>query len=124
VDVDCGNHRLLLVRTRACAWTLGAPEDRFLAAGWQESTRQPDRAEPTSQNATPDRLAGQLQQIYSLVMASESGWLVLVVDDDADHLLMLEALLEAAGYGVVTAASCAEGRAVLMSRRIDALVAN
>ena len=57
-------------------------------------------------------------------MASESGSLVLVVDDDVDHLLMLEALLEAAGYAVVTAASCAEGRALLMSRRIDALVAD
>lgn len=57
-------------------------------------------------------------------MASESGWLVLVVDDDADHLLMLEALLEATGYAVITATSCAEGRALLMSRRIDALVAD
>jgi DNA-binding response OmpR family regulator len=57
-------------------------------------------------------------------MASESGWLVLVVDDDADHLLMLEALLEAGGYSVITATSCAEGRAHLMSRRIDALVAD
>ena len=57
-------------------------------------------------------------------MASESGRLVLVVDDDADHLLMLEALLESAGYAVITATSCAEGRALLMSRRVDALVAD
>jgi len=53
-----------------------------------------------------------------------SGSLVLVVDDDTDHLLMLEALLEAAGYSVITATSCAEGRALLMDRDVDALVAD
>jgi DNA-binding response OmpR family regulator len=53
-----------------------------------------------------------------------SGSLVLVVDDDSDHLLMLEALLEAAGYSVITATSCAEGRALLMERDVDALVAD
>lgn len=53
-----------------------------------------------------------------------SGWVVLVVDDDSDHLLMLEALLEAGGYTVLTATSCAEGRAVLMDRDVDALVAD
>jgi DNA-binding response OmpR family regulator len=50
--------------------------------------------------------------------------LVLVVDDDEDHLLMLEALLEASGYEVVTAASCADGRHLLEERSIDALVAD
>jgi len=49
---------------------------------------------------------------------------VLVVDDDRDHLLMLEAVLGAVGYEVVTAASRAEGRAVLEHRHIDALVAD
>lgn len=49
---------------------------------------------------------------------------VLVVDDDRDHLLMLEAVLNAVGYEVVTASSRAEGRAVLEHRRIDALVAD
>jgi DNA-binding response OmpR family regulator len=49
---------------------------------------------------------------------------VLVVDDDRDHLLMLEAVLDAAGYDVTTASSCAEGRAILESRAIDALVSD
>jgi DNA-binding response OmpR family regulator len=50
--------------------------------------------------------------------------LVLVVDDDRDHLLMLETLLDAVGYDVVTAASCAAGRALLQERSIDALIAD
>lgn len=50
--------------------------------------------------------------------------LVLVVDDDEDHLLMLEALLEAVGYDVVTAGSCAAGRKVLHERPVDALLAD
>jgi CheY-like chemotaxis protein len=54
----------------------------------------------------------------------EARPLVLVVDDDEDHLLMLEALLEGAGYGVVTAASCAAGRKVLLERTIDALLSD
>jgi DNA-binding response OmpR family regulator len=49
---------------------------------------------------------------------------VLVVDDDRDHLLMLEAVLDATGYDVVTASSCAEGRAILESRAVDALVSD
>jgi DNA-binding response OmpR family regulator len=49
---------------------------------------------------------------------------VLVVDDDLDHLLMLEAVLDAVGYEVVTASSCAEGRAILESRAVDALVSD
>lgn len=49
---------------------------------------------------------------------------VLVVDDDADHLMMLEALLETAGYAVIAATSCSEGRAVLTERDVDALVAD
>lgn len=53
-----------------------------------------------------------------------AGALVLVVDDDCDHLLMLEALLDSAGYTVLTATSCAEGRALLNDRDVDALVAD
>jgi len=49
---------------------------------------------------------------------------VLVVDDDRDHLLMLEAVLGSVGYEVLTACSRAEGRAVLERRQIDALVAD
>ncbi len=49
---------------------------------------------------------------------------VLVVDDDRDHLLMLEAVLGAVGYEVVTASSRAEGRFVLEHRHVDALVAD
>ena len=49
---------------------------------------------------------------------------VLVVDDDRDHLLMLEAVLGSIGYEVITAASRAEGRAVLEQRHVDALVAD
>ena len=60
-----------------------------------------------------------------MVMESQgAGSVVLVVDDDSDHLLMLEALLEAGGYTVITATSCAEGRALLMERDVDALVAD
>lgn len=54
----------------------------------------------------------------------ESRPLVLVVDDDEDHLLMLEALLESVGYDVVTAASCSAGKTALHEHRIDALVAD
>jgi DNA-binding response OmpR family regulator len=49
---------------------------------------------------------------------------VLVVDDDEDHLLMVEALLEAVGYDVITASSCAAGRKVLSERSVDALLAD
>jgi DNA-binding response OmpR family regulator len=60
-----------------------------------------------------------------MVMATQgSGSVVLVVDDDTDHLMMLEALLETAGYTVIAATSCFEGRAVLMKREVDALVAD
>lgn len=52
----------------------------------------------------------------------QSRSLVLVVDDDEDHLLMLEALLEAVGYDVTTADSCASGRKILQERVVDALV--
>ena len=84
------------------------------------------KAEPeqTSENATPDRVAEQLPEVYSIVMGIEGAALVLVVDDDSDHLLMLEALLEDAGYTVITATSCAEGRALLKERDVDALVAD
>jgi DNA-binding response OmpR family regulator len=57
-------------------------------------------------------------------MAMEGGAVVLVVDDDLDHLLMLEALLADAGYTVITASSCAEGRLLLKERDVDALVAD
>lgn len=80
---------------------------------------------PTSENATDDPLAQLPGPIYSMVMVSRgSAELVLVVDDDGDHLLMLEALLETAGYSVLTATSCAEGRALLMEHDVDALVAD
>ena len=49
---------------------------------------------------------------------------VLVVDDDDDHLLMLAVLLEASGYEVLTAASCATGRAILAVESVDALIAD
>lgn len=49
---------------------------------------------------------------------------VLVVDDDLDHLFMLEAVLDGLGYEVVTAPSCAAGRAVLEERNVDALIAD
>lgn len=50
--------------------------------------------------------------------------LVLVVDDDEDHLLMIEAVLGSAGYDVITAASCAAGRELLERRDVDALLAD
>jgi CheY-like chemotaxis protein len=49
---------------------------------------------------------------------------VLVVDDNEDQLTMLDAVLETAGYEVVTAQSVAEARRVLDSRDVDALVAD
>ena len=49
---------------------------------------------------------------------------VLVVDDDPDHLFMLEAVLERLGYEVMTALSCAAGRAALQERHVDALIAD
>lgn len=54
----------------------------------------------------------------------EARPLVLVVDDDEDHLLMLEALLDAVGYEVTTASSCASGLQALRERAFDALVAD
>jgi len=50
--------------------------------------------------------------------------LVLVVDDDEDHLLMLEAMLDSVGYDVLTAGSCSEAHAQLREHEIDALVAD
>lgn len=47
---------------------------------------------------------------------------VLVVDDDADHLLMLQLSLESAGFDARTADSCASARAALAARDVDALV--
>jgi DNA-binding response OmpR family regulator len=47
---------------------------------------------------------------------------VLVVDDDEDHVVMLEVVLEASGYEVITAHSCEEAKARLAERPVDALV--
>ncbi len=71
-------------------------------------------------------MAEPRERVYSIVMGSRqgAGSVVLVVDDDGDHLLMLEALLAMAGYTVITATSCAEGRALLQERQVDALVAD
>lgn len=55
---------------------------------------------------------------------SEPRPLVLVVDDDADHGYMLEALLEADGFSVLIALSRAEARAILESRAVDVLVSD
>jgi DNA-binding response OmpR family regulator len=49
---------------------------------------------------------------------------VLVVDDEPDHLMMLEILLESVGYEVVAVTSCASARHVLESRHVDVLVAD
>lgn len=50
--------------------------------------------------------------------------LVLIVDDDEDHVMMLEVGLEAQGFAVITAYSCAEARHLLDTRGVDALVAD
>lgn len=52
------------------------------------------------------------------------GNVVLVVDDDEDHVMMLEASFEAAGFKVIAACSFAEARAKLRSEHVDALVAD
>jgi DNA-binding response OmpR family regulator len=49
---------------------------------------------------------------------------VLVVDDDEDHVMMLELGLESAGFSVLTAYSLAEASKLLASRHVDALVAD
>jgi DNA-binding response OmpR family regulator len=49
---------------------------------------------------------------------------VLVVDDDEDHVMMLEVGLESAGFSVLTAYSLAEASKLLASRHVDALVAD
>jgi len=55
-------------------------------------------------------------------MGDERRPIVLVVDDDEDHVTMLELALDAAGYAPITASSCASARDVLMTRDVDALV--
>ncbi len=51
--------------------------------------------------------------------------LVLVVDDDADHGFMLEALLESDGFDVVTATSREQAQTILGGGRfVDVLVAD
>lgn len=54
--------------------------------------------------------------------SAASRVVVLVVDDEPDHVMMLEIMLESVGYEVVTAASCEDGRAQLEHRRIDVLI--
>lgn len=56
--------------------------------------------------------------------ADEDRPVVLVVDDDEDHLMMLEASFDAAGYEVLTAASFADASKKLMESHVDALVAD
>jgi DNA-binding response OmpR family regulator len=56
--------------------------------------------------------------------AGDDRPIVLVVDDDEDHVMMLEASFDAAGYAVVTAGSFADASAKLLSCPIDALVAD
>ncbi|MDB4942014.1 MAG: response regulator receiver protein [Labilithrix sp.] len=55
-------------------------------------------------------------------MTAPGERVVLVVDDDADHGFMLQALLEADGFEVLVATSCARGRALLRERKIDVLL--
>jgi two-component system response regulator RegA len=50
--------------------------------------------------------------------------LVLVVDDDEDHVTMLELGLAGAGFSVITACSCAEARHLLGAHAVDALIAD
>jgi DNA-binding response OmpR family regulator len=49
---------------------------------------------------------------------------VLIVDDDADHLAILDELLSEAGFRTLTAASCAEAVRILAKARVDVLVAD
>jgi DNA-binding response OmpR family regulator len=56
--------------------------------------------------------------------ALEPRLVVLVVDDDADHGYMLEALLEADGFAVVIATSRTEARKILETRSVDVLVSD
>jgi len=50
--------------------------------------------------------------------------LVLVVDDDEDHVMMLEVGLDGHGFSVLTAYSCADAKRLLEERAPDALVAD
>jgi DNA-binding NtrC family response regulator len=49
---------------------------------------------------------------------------VLVLEDDEDNLLVLEAALEMSGFDVKTARSCAEAEAKLVQGEVDALVSD
>jgi CheY-like chemotaxis protein len=49
---------------------------------------------------------------------------VLVLEDDEDNLLVLEAALEMHGFSVRSARSCAEAEAVLARGDVDALVSD
>lgn len=49
---------------------------------------------------------------------------MLVVDDDDDHVMMLEASFESVGYAVITAHSFAEASKKLRAHHVDALVAD
>lgn len=48
--------------------------------------------------------------------------LVLVVDDDVDHCMMLEVALESRGHRVLTAHSCRSALELMRARAVDALV--
>ncbi len=56
-----------------------------------------------------------------MTIASERRPLVLVVDDDDDHNLVMTMSLEALGYEVRAADSCAAAQAVAASEEVDAL---
>lgn len=49
---------------------------------------------------------------------------VLVLEDDEDNLLVLEAALEMSGFKVKSARSCAEAEAALVDGPVDALVSD
>ncbi len=53
---------------------------------------------------------------------SDSMGRILLVDDNADQLELLTALMEAENYTVVTAGSAAEGLEILRHRPIDMLI--
>lgn len=59
-----------------------------------------------------------------MTIASERRPLVLVVDDDDDHNLVMTMSLEALGYEVRAADSCAAAQAVAASEKVDALLSD
>ncbi|AKV04535.1 HAMP domain/GAF domain/HD domain protein [Labilithrix luteola] len=59
-----------------------------------------------------------------MTIAPERRPLVLVVDDDDDHNLVMTMSLEALGYEVRAADSCAAAHAVAASENVDALLSD